>query len=112
MKMIVAIIQDQDTENLTLRLSEEGYGFTKIGSTGGFLREGNATLLIVIEDEGVDKVIDMVKETCKSRKRYIDIPVPGHIPMGEVQPLNPIEVVVGGATLFILKTEKLLEKVA
>ena len=108
MKMIVAIIQDQDTDNLAFHLREDGFGFTKIGSTGGFLREGNSTMLIGVEEEQVDKVIGIVKETCKSRKRYIDIPVPGHIPMGEVQPLNPIEVVVGGATLFILKSEKLM----
>jgi len=104
--MIVAIIQDQDTNKLMLRLAEKGHGFTKIGSTGGFLREGNATLLIGTEEGRVDEVIGIVNETCQSRKRYIDIPVPGHIPMGEVQPLNPIEVLVGGATLFILNVER------
>ena len=104
MKLIVAIVQDQDTPTLIDELTEKGYRVTKLASTGGFLKSGNTTLLIGIEDENVNEVVDIIESTCKTREittSLLTVSMPGdtYIPY-------PLEVKVGGATIFILDVEK------
>ncbi|MFO8037191.1 MAG: cyclic-di-AMP receptor [Anaerolineales bacterium] len=65
MKMIIAILEDEDTRNILDALSAEGFTVTKIDSTGGFLRRGNSTLLIGADEEEVDQVFDIVHQSCK-----------------------------------------------
>jgi len=104
MKLIVAVVQDQDVNKLLAGLSEKGLGATKLASTGGFLRQGNTTMLIGVEQNQVDRVVEMIKETCCSRKQLVT-------PMAAVSQSinsyipNPIEVSVGGATVFVLDVE-------
>ncbi|WP_077369401.1 cyclic-di-AMP receptor [Anaerosalibacter sp. Marseille-P3206] len=104
MKLIVAIVQDQDAPTLIDELTEKEYRITKLASTGGFLKSGNTTLLIGVEDEKVEEVIDIVESTCKTREittSLLTVSMPGdtYIPY-------PLEVKVGGATIFILDVEK------
>jgi uncharacterized protein YaaQ len=104
MKLIVAIVQDQDTPTLIDELTEKEYRVTKLASTGGFLKSGNTTLLIGIEDENVNEVVDIIESTCKTREittSLLTVSMPGdtYIPY-------PLEVKVGGATIFILDVEK------
>ncbi|MGQ9510337.1 MAG: cyclic-di-AMP receptor [Thermaceae bacterium] len=51
MRLILAIVQDADAPGLTKALLEKGFRSTKLASTGGFLREGNTTLLLGVEGE-------------------------------------------------------------
>ena len=47
MKLIIAIAHERDKHKLGDALLQSGLTFTKLGSTGGFLRQGNVTVLIV-----------------------------------------------------------------
>lgn len=104
MKLIIAIVQDQDAPSLIDDLTEREFRVTKLASTGGFLKSGNTTLLTGVEDEDVDKVIEIIENNCKTREittSLLTVTMPGdtYIPY-------PLEVKVGGATLFILDVEQ------
>jgi uncharacterized protein YaaQ len=65
MKMIVAILRDQDTESVSNALVAMGLSVTRIASTGGFLRQGKSTLLLGVEDDRVDKTIQVINDKCE-----------------------------------------------
>lgn len=104
MKLILAIVQHQDAANLVDALNEQGYRVTRLSSQGGFLREGNVTLMISVDDPQVNPVIKTVREHCSTRTRYVS-PMPPIAESGEFYPPAPLEVQVGGATVFVLKAE-------
>lgn len=109
MKLIVAVIQDKDATRLLEALVERGYRATKMASTGGFLREGNTTLLVGTDDEHVDEVVSMVKTVCKSRDQLVTPLSPLGGPADSYVPY-PVEVLIGGATIFVVDVER-FEKV-
>jgi len=104
MKLILAIVQHQDAGTLVDALTEQGYRVTRLSSQGGFLREGNVTLMLSVEDHQVNSVIKTVREHCSTRTRYVS-PMPPIAESGEFYPPAPLEVQVGGATVFVLKAE-------
>ncbi len=104
MKLILAIVQHQDATTLVDALTEQGYRVTRLSSQGGFLREGNVTLMLSVEDQQVNHVIKTVREHCSTRTRYVS-PMPPIAESGEFYPPAPLEVQVGGATVFVLKAE-------
>ena len=105
MKLIVAIVQDEDASRLINSLMDEGYSVTKLATTGGFLRAGNTTLLIGLQAVKLEQAMEIIEKVCKSRKQIATTPSPmsggngGYIPF-------PIEVVVGGATVFVLDVDQ------
>jgi uncharacterized protein YaaQ len=64
MKMIVAILQDEDAETVTKALLSSDLSVTEIASTGGFLRQGSSTLMIGVENESVDEAIQIINNNC------------------------------------------------
>ncbi|GAK01377.1 MULTISPECIES: cyclic-di-AMP receptor [Geomicrobium] len=105
MKLIVSVVQDKDSNRLSTALVENDYRATKLASTGGFLRAGNTTFLIGVEDEQVSDVLDIIKENCESREQLV-APVS---PMGgnaDSYVPYPVEVQVGGATVFVLDVDQ------
>lgn len=105
MKLIIAIIQDEDSGKLIEKLTEDKVSSTKLPSSGGFLREGNTTLLIGVEEEKVDGVIETIKQKCKSRTKVTATPLTtGWI--SSVYSPQAIEVPVGGATVFVVDVEQ------
>jgi uncharacterized protein YaaQ len=64
MKLVLAIIRSIDAGPVIDALVTPGYRVTRIASTGGFLRRGNVTLLVGVEDEQVDDIIDIFRESC------------------------------------------------
>jgi uncharacterized protein YaaQ len=76
-----------------------------ISTTGGFLKEGNATVFVGIDDELLDDVLDIIKATCRTRTQYIN-PLPPIMEPGEMFVPSPIEVEMGGATVFVLDVEQ------
>lgn len=104
MKLVLAIVQHQDASTLVDALNEQGFRVTRLSSQGGFLREGNVTLMISVTDEQVNLVIKTVREHCSTRTRYVS-PMPPIAESGEFYPPAPLEVQVGGATIFVLKAE-------
>lgn len=109
MKLVIAVVQDDDVDELSERLVKEKVSSTKLASTGGFLREGNTTLLIGVEKERVDSVISIIKDICKSRKQTFTTPIPPTGSAGVFIPY-PIDVMVGGATIFVVDIDR-FEKV-
>lgn len=108
MKLVIAIVHDEDSHKLVEKLTESNFRVTKLASTGGFLKSGNTTLLVGVEKEKAGEVIDIIKDMCKTRKEIMtSSPIigdsSGYIPI-------PIEVVVGGATIFVVDIEQ-FEKV-
>ena len=105
MKLIIAIVQDEDASHLINSLMDEGYRVTKLATTGGFLRSGNTTLLVGVEDEKLQSAMDIIERMCKSRKQIASSPSPISGTTGVYVPY-PIEVTVGGATIFVLDVEQ------
>ena len=101
MKLVIAMLQDQDVNKLLGVLTQSGYTATKLASTGGFLRQGNTTVLIGVEDEKVPQVMDLIKKTCHSRKQLVTPLASVGRSMDNYIP-NPVEVLVGGATIFVV----------
>jgi uncharacterized protein YaaQ len=65
MKLVITIIRDIDAGTVVEELVSQGYRVTRVASTGGFLRRGNVTLLIGVEEQHVQSVIDILDEKCK-----------------------------------------------
>lgn len=102
MKLILAIVDDGDSRPLVEALTRARIGVTRLASTGGFLLEGNTTLMIGVEDHQVDQVLGLIRTTCVRRQRLLPQPVaeiPGGTPM-------PLEIEVGGATVWVLTVER------
>jgi uncharacterized protein YaaQ len=103
MKLVIAIVQDDDALDLIDNLTEEGFRVTKLATTGGFLKSGNTTLMIGVEEEKVDFLLQKIEEICKTRKQVITSPVTAA--SGAYIPY-PVEVEVGGATVFVVDVDK------
>lgn len=102
MKLILAVIQEADIKNLLSKLIEMKYKATKLASTGGFLKTHNTTLIIGVEDKRVDGALRIIKDNCKKRRVLDPIP-PYSIGLhGEYIYMDPVEYVVGGATVFVI----------
>jgi len=108
MKLIVSIVHSDDADQLIAALRDGGYSSTKISTTGGFLREGNATILVGTEEEKVPTVLDVIKNNCHTRIQYVN-PLPPVMEPGELYMPNPVEVQVGGAVVFVLDVERLIK---
>ena len=108
MKLIVAIVQDEDASRLVSKLMNEGFGVTKLATTGGFLRAGNTTLLVGVDDDKFDGAMAVIEKVCKSRKQIATAPTSMSGVNGVYSPY-PIEVMVGGATVFVLNVEQFVK---
>lgn len=104
MKLIMAVIQDKDSNRLANEFIDANIRATKLSSTGGFLKAGNSTFIIGVEDNRVQETLELIKKTCQSRRQYLsstmslDMSLDGQVPY-------PVEVEVGGATVFVLPVE-------
>lgn len=105
MKLIFAVVQGKDADNLRSALLDAGYRTTQINSAGGFLRESNATFLIGVDNDRVADVLRIVKQTCYTRTQYVNPLLPIMEP-GEFYMPNPVEVQVGGAAVFICNVNR------
>ncbi len=105
MKLIVVVVQDKDVGKLVDSLVRKGHQTTKLASTGGFLREGNTTLLIGVTEDRLDDAIGIIEKTCHSRTQMISPVTPPPGPTDAYMPY-PVEVRVGGATIFVIDVEQ------
>ena len=102
MKLILAIINRDDANPVTQSLTKKGFSSTRLSTTGGFLRAGNITLLVGVEEEKVSAVIDIIREHCHSRKQLV--PSTADMNYG-YSPASSVEITVGGATIFVLDVD-------
>lgn len=61
MKLLIAVLWDEDAERAVPGLVERGLRVTRVASTGGFLRRGNTTLLIGVDDSRVSEAVDVLR---------------------------------------------------
>lgn len=106
MKLIVAILQSRDFANLRNELMEKKYPVTLLSSSGGFLKGGNSTVLIGVEEKEVPSVLEIIESNCQRRAKVTTPPT-----MGNKMPVSgiPVEVAVGGATVFVLDVDQFLK---
>lgn len=107
MKLIIIIVSKEDEGVVARELTKAGFFSTRLATKGGFLTKGNTTFLVGTQVEKVDQVISIVKKYSKERKEIC----PYHMGTGEISsynissmPLN--EVIVGGATIFVVDVER------
>jgi uncharacterized protein YaaQ len=104
-KLVIAVIQGEDAPQTLQALSSAGISVTKLASSGGFLQQGNTTLMIGVEDDKVETTIGLISENCRERSRYLT-PMPPMVEPGEFFMPYPVEVQVGGATVFVVDVER------
>ncbi|MFU0832183.1 MAG: Transcriptional regulator [Oscillospiraceae bacterium] len=107
MKLVMAIVNKDDSSLVSSALTKKGYSVTKLATTGGFLKSGNTTFIVGTEDDKVDDVISIISEQCRNRTQLI--PSTSTVDIG-VYSAFPVEVSVGGATIFVLNVDR-FEKV-
>ncbi len=101
LKLVIIIASDSDAERLMKKLVEQSYPATKISSTGGFLRRGNATILSGVEASEVEAVLAMVREECHARTEYVPVQTLPFFGEGSAV-AEPVEVRAGGAIVFVV----------
>ncbi|MBQ5695821.1 MAG: cyclic-di-AMP receptor [Clostridium sp.] len=107
MKLVLAIVQDDDAMDVIDELTDNNFRVTKLATTGGFLKSGNTTLMIGVEKEVVKDVVKVIEDVCKKRKEIVSTPAPSTIGTGSSMYMPyPIEVEVGGATIFVLDVDQ------
>lgn len=102
MKLVFTVVEDHDVAFLMEALIENGFQATRLASTGGFLLQGNTTLLIGIQDTHVDAVINVIRSTCAPRKKII----PQMTPELPTAIGVPVEIEAGGATVFVVDVDQ------
>jgi uncharacterized protein YaaQ len=106
MKLVIAIVQDEDSMEVIDALTEENYRVTKLATTGGFLKSGNTTLIVGVDEEKVQVVIEVIKKICQERKETIVTSSTfGGSEGGHIQQY-PIQINVGGATIFVIDVDQ------
>lgn len=101
MKLVMSVVHSEDAHRLVSELTSAGYGATTIGTTGGFLRKGNSTILVGTEDEKVSHVLQLIQENCCTRRELVN-PLPLAMEPGETYLPAPVDVQVGGAVVWVL----------
>jgi len=92
MKLIIAVVQNDDADAVVDALLENDFRATRLASTGGFLRRGNTTVMIGVQDEQVDHVLDLIRQEARSRSQQQDA--------------NKSEIQTAAATVFVLDLEE------
>ena len=103
MKLIFAIVNNDDSSIVSSSLTKAGFSVTKLATTGGFLMSGNTTFIIGTDDDKVDKVISVIAE--HSERRTQIVPSSSSFGVGLYSSF-PLEVTVGGATVFVTNVER------
>lgn len=107
MKLILAIVHNDDAPIVTSELNKAGFHSTKIASTGGFLSSGNTTFITGVEDEKLDEVIHLISENCRTRSQQVPVNLFPAINASTIG--TTIQVQTGGATMFVLNVESFLQ---
>ncbi len=106
MKLIFAIVSHDDSQRVIRELTHEGFQVTKLATTGGFLMAGNATIICGVEDNKVDEALAVIHKSSRSRRQTIPMRPDTSTAMAGYHPSVPVEVTVGGATVFVLSVDR------
>lgn len=107
MKLVIAFLSGEDAARVLAKLQQADLAATLLESRGGFLRRRNQTLLTAVEDDRTERVLNILRETCKPRAERVDTTFAGG--MVENLGLPPMtEVPVGGATVLLLDVKQVV----
>ena len=104
-KLVVAIVHTEDAGHLVDGLLEREFRATRLHSSGGFLKQSNATVILGVEDDQVEAALAVIRDNCHSRTQLVN-PMPPIMEPGEFFLPYPLEVEVGGATVFVVPVER------
>ena len=99
MKLVLAIVSNDDSSNVSAALNKSNFSVTKLSTTGGFLKAGNTTMIIGCDDDKVDSVIEILGSESKRRTELV--PSTASYDIGRYAAF-PVEVQVGGAIVFVI----------
>ena len=102
MKLVLAIINYDDANAVTHALTKKGFSSTKLATTGGFLKAGNTTFLLGVDDSRVDEVIEVISKYSKKRTQMVSSSIYG----ASEYTAFPVEITVGGATVFVTDVDR------
>lgn len=108
MKLIFAIVRNSDADHVVRKLGREKIFVTRLASQGGFLKQGNTTLMSGVQDDQVDRVIELIKSECGPHQR-ITVNVPHVTEAGGMMnyaATAPVSVELGGATIFVTDVDR------
>ena len=100
MKLIFAVIHDQDIDALFRALASAGYRATRIASTGGYLRTANATVFIGVEDDQVARCRAIIDQICRRRIHRVPVDMT-EIDQGSIAPVQR-----GGGVVFVMPVSR------
>ena len=103
MKLILAIVSNDDSSSVSSALTKNNFSVTRLATTGGFLRAGNTTIIVGTEDNKVEKAIEVIGN--ESKRRTEIVPSTASYDIGRYASF-PVEVQVGGATIFVIDVEQ------
>ena len=104
MKMITAVVNRKDANEVCDTLASHGVAFTKLATHGGFLRSSNTTLLIGVDDDKLDAVLDLIRHHCAKRKEHV--PAAPALESGHLYAASSREITVGGAIVFVTEVTR------
>ena len=107
MKLILAIVNNDDAASVAAALTTKGFTITKLSTTGGFLQAGNTTLLIGAEETDIDRALDIVRRESFTRKKKV--PTNASFGRGLAPGDEQVETEVGGATVFVLDVDRFVK---
>jgi uncharacterized protein YaaQ len=105
MRLVLAIVHSKDADSCVTALNDAGFACTRLGTSGGFLDRENVTLLIGVDAAQVDKVIDLIRGRAKRRNERFQAAAAAGPAAGAAAP-PPVDVEVGGATVFVLAIDR------
>ena len=108
MKLILAIVNHDDSQRVIRGMTQNGFSVTKLATTGGFLMSGNTTIIAGVDESRLDEAIGIIRDMSHSRTQLV--PVMTGMEIGGMFSTIPTEVTVGGATIFVLDVDR-FEKV-
>lgn len=103
MKLLIAIINNDDSHKVLNEISRAGLYATKLSTTGGFLKAGNMTLIMGVEEDRLEDALDILRKNC-SKREEITASMPSFSP--EFMGAASMKLTVGGATVFVLNIEQ------
>ena len=106
MKLLIAIVNNDDCPTVLSEITRAGFSATKLSTSGGILRAGNSTLLIGVEDEKVDTLIELIGKFSKKRKQLVQTTPAFN---ADFMVSMPVEINVGGATVFVVDVDKFVK---
>jgi uncharacterized protein YaaQ len=106
MKLVLAIVSNEDANKVIKKLIKSNFFVTKLATTGGFLMSGNTTIIVGVQDDLLDSCINVISESSKSRTKLVPNAISSEFGIFSSM---PVEVQVGGATIFVMDVEQFIK---